>query len=234
MDQLTTEPGKNLTPPNAAWGSEGASSKDLVIPKIQLIQANSNACKEGLGRPGDLMHLLTKEILAPKGQPLEILPILSIGSWVVQTPKSDDGDMGKFIRKYALTSDNDSDDWKLEQFEENQPVIHMKALTYLVLLANRINGFPFFIEFNSTNKAGGKLLSTIIQENKFEGKPAPARVVAVSTSLKTYLKNSWFVMGVRPVRSSTSEEVAACKKWYDLFNEKKLEQAEEAEAEVPF
>lgn len=228
MLPTTTERDTALTT-QGAWGSEGTSSKDLVIPKIQIAQANSNACKEGTARPGDLYHSLTKEILLSKGEKLAFLPILSIGSWIITTPKPPGGGFPDFIRKEPLTPENDSDLWKIEDFEDNRPVVRNKCLTYLVLLASRVDGFPFFIDFQNTNKNAGKNLSTIIQENKFKGQPAPARVVELSSALKNFKGNSWFIMNVAPTRETTVEELAKCKKWYDLFSQVKFKEAESDE-----
>lgn len=227
MLPTTTERSTAIAKPHDAWGTEGTSSKDLVIPKIQIAQANSNACKEGNARPGDLVHSLTKEVLVSKGTKLELLPILSVASWIITTPKPPGGGFPTFIRKEPLTQDNDSDIWRIEDFEDNTPVVRNKCLTYLVLLVDRKTGFPFFIDFQNTNKAGGKNLSTIIQENKFRGEPAPSRVVEMSTTLKNYKGNSWFIMNVAPTREATEDELVQCKKWYDLFSKVQFKEAEE-------
>lgn len=234
MSNSLSTPVKDAVAISGAWGSEGTSSKDLVIPKIQLVQASSNTCKEGTARPGDLIHSLTKEALAPKGKKLEILPILCVGSWTVTSPKPMHGGFPDFIRKEPLTTANDSDEWKVEKFEGDKAVVWHKSLTYLSLLTSRADGFPFFIDFAATNKSAGKLISTIIQENKFLGQPAPSRAVEISTRLKSFGGNSWFVMDVAPSRLASAEELAACKKWYDLFAKVQFKEAEPEESQVPF
>jgi hypothetical protein len=226
----TSEQNKDLTT-DSAWGSENASSKDLVIPKIQIAQANSKVCKEGFCRPGDLFHSLTKEILAAKGGKIEILPILCIGTWVITTPKPIGGGFPEFIRKEPLTPQNDSELWKIEDFEDGKPVVRNKCLTYLTLLVKDIKGFPFFIDFQNTNKGGGKLLSTIIQENKFKGHPAPHRVVELSSTEKSYKQNSWFIISVAPTREVKKDELAQAKKWYDIFSKAQVTAHMEAEEE---
>jgi hypothetical protein len=226
---------KALTTPAAgAWGSENLSSKDLVVPRIALAQASSNVVKEGTARPGQLIHSMTKQPLAEKGAKLEILPILCVGFWNITGPKPQQG-FAEFIRREDLTRENDSDQWKIEDFESGQPIVRNKVLSYLCLLASDIGAFPYFIDFQGTNKNGGKLLSTIIQENSFKGLPAPARVVELSTALKTYKSNSWFVVNVQPSRQATEAELNACRKWYDVFNKAKITaSSEESESEVPF
>lgn len=228
MLPTTTESGEGKAlSTQGAWGTEGTSSKDLVIPRIGLAQASSNVCKEGLARPGELIHSLTKSPLAAKGAKLEILPILCVGSWVITEPKPMDGSFAKFIRKEELTPENDSTEWKVDDFEGGQPVVRNKVLSFLSLLVSEIQGFPFFVDFQGTNKNGGKLISTIIQENSFKGLPAPARVVELSTALKTYKNNSWFVVNAQPGRSSTEAELAHCKKWYDIFCKARIRAAED-------
>jgi len=215
-----------MPPAGEPWGTEGASSKDLVITKILLTQANSDACKEGIARPGDLITS-TGEVLASKAdknKKLQVLPILCQGQWIVTGPKPAQG-YPEFIRRELLTPQNDSDLWKIETFEEEKPVVWHKCLSYLVLLTDRLQSFPFFIDFKNTNKTGGRLLSTILQENKFKGLPAPARVIEISVNLKKVKENSWFIMGVSPKRDATVDEIKACKQWYDLFNMSKIKAA---------
>jgi hypothetical protein len=196
------------------------SSKDLVIPKIQIAQPTSQSCKEGNAKPGEILHSLTKEVIVPKGSKLELLPILCVGSWVVSrvVPTG-----FEFLRKEPLTEANDSDEWNQEGFEDGAPIVTNKCLSFLVLPVTGISGFPYFIDFQKTNKQAGKILSTIIQENGFRGLPAPARTVNISTVLKSYKNNSWFAFQVASGRDASEGELAACKKWFDIFSAKQAE-----------
>lgn len=222
MLPATSEQSKAVVNPNV-WGSEGMSTKDLVIPKIQIAQAVSNACKEGMARPGEIIHSSSNEVLAAKGHKLQILPILCVGSWVVS--KLIPGGQPEFMRREKLTFSNDSDDWKLESFEDGIPVVWNKCLSFLVLPLSRVTGFPFFVDFQKTNRNGGKILSTIIQENSMAGMPAPGRVVELSTAMRSYKNNSWFVFQVAASRKSTIDELVQCKKWYDLFSKSQIKEA---------
>ena len=222
--------------PIGAWGCEDASAKDLVVPRLQLVQATSDICKNGGARPGEIVNGQTSQILAPKGAFLDLLPILTVGSWVVSEPVV--GAQPKFIRMEAVTPQNDSDNWKVESYENGKPVLKQKRLSVLVLSLASLDGFPFFIDFQKTNRKPGQILSTIIQENKFKNLPAPARVVSVSSALKTREQNSWFVYTVAVKRDATADELAACKRWYDIFASKAkdavLQQEGGADEAVPF
>lgn len=219
-----------------AWGTEDASAKDLIVPRLQLAQATSDVVKNGSGRPGEIIHGQTQNVLAKKGETIELLPILVVASWVVSEPVV--GAQPKFIRIEELTPANDSDNWKVEGYENGKPVLKQKRLSVLVLPVNGLDGFPFFIDFQKTNRKPGQVLSTIIQENRFRNLPAPARVVAVGTQLKTREQNSWFIYTVTVKRDSTAAELAAARKWYDVFasKAKAVAMAEEpaANSEVPF
>ena len=222
---MTTLPtNKQSTELTETWGSEGTSSKDLVIPRIQLAQAVSDVCKEGVAKPGEIVHSQTQEILAKKGEKLEVLPIVCLGSWVVS--KVVPGGQPEYLREEQLTPENDSENWKQDAFEDGQPIVKQKCLRFLVLLANKSDGFPFFVSFQRSNKNGGKLLSTIMQENKFQGRPGCSRVVELSSFIKTYKTNSWFVFGIKPTRDASQEEREACKKWYILFKDSRLKEAD--------
>jgi hypothetical protein len=212
-----------------SWGTENVSSKDLVIPKISLAQASSNVAKEGQARAGELIHSQTKQLLAAKGEKFAVLPILIIAQWVITTPKPSGGGYPDFIRNEPLTPENDSSEWKIEDFENGQPVVRNKKLTFLVLPVSDIAGFPYFIDFTGTNKNGGKALSTIMQENRFKGRPAAARVVELSTILRQYKNNSWFIVNATPGRDASEEELVRCRKWYDVFSRERMTAAESSE-----
>ncbi len=212
----------NLPTTQGAWGTEGLSSKDLVLHKIQIAQAMSDACKEGIARPGDIIHSATKAVLAGKGEKIEVLPILCFGSWIVSTA----GMQPKFMRKEPLTVDP-GDDWKLETFDDDgTAIVKQKCLTFLVLPVNNVSGFPLYLDFQKTNKNGGKLLSTIMQENAFKGLPGPARVIELSTILRSFNNNTWSVYNLAPSRAATEEELTQCKTWFERFKANSLKEEE--------
>lgn len=214
MTQLTTQ---------GSWGTEGLSAKDLVIHKIQIAQAMSEACKEGMARPGDILHSATKEVLAAKGGKIEVLPILCFGSWIV----SEATVPPKFLRKERLLKDP-GDEWKLETFDDDgTAIVKQKCLTFLVLPVNNVSGFPLYLDFQKTNKNGGKLLSTIMQENAFKGLPGPARVIELSTIMRSFNNNSWFVYNLAPSRAAGEEELTQCKTWFDRFKANALKEETE-------
>lgn len=235
MELTTSEPTKSLVNPQA-WGGENASRKDFVLPKIVIAQASSDVCKEGSAHPGEIIHSQTKEVLAKKGEKLALLPIAVGGRWQVTTPKPVGGGFADFIRVEPLTQANDSDRWQIDGFDtDGKPIVHHKVLSFLVLPVTKIAGFPFFMEFRSGNKDAAKLISTIMQENNFQGRPAPARVIELSTRLKQYKSNSWFVTSVTVSRNASDDEIAKCRYWYDLFVGAQLKDASDANEEgAPF
>lgn len=232
--EVTTTKGNGLTTPVGAWGAEGASSKDLVVPRLQLVQATSDICKDGGARPGEIVNGQTKNIMAKKGESIDLLPILIVGSWVVSEPIV--GARPKFLRMEALTPENDSIDWRSEAYENGRPVLRQKRLSVLSLPVNTLEGFPFWVDFQNTGRAAGQILSTIIQENKRQGRPAPARVISLGTTLKTREQNSWFVPTVTLSRDATEVELTAAYSWYQAFASKASEAAlaEAPKEETPF
>lgn len=240
MNEVAVNETKAVAPvtQGGAWGSEDTNAADLVIPRMALAQATSTPCKEGNARPGEVLHSLTGEKLMDKGATIDLLPILTVNAWVVselivgkQQPE--------FVRIEAITAANYSDDWRYEKTENGKNLLFQKRLSALVLPVGGLDGFPYFIDFQKTNRKPGQVLSTIIQENKFRNQPACHRVVSVGTQLKTRDQNSWFIFTVTPSRVATPEEVAACRRWYDIFGKKAQEAAlvEEnaaANAEIPF
>jgi len=69
-------PGNQMVPINEIPGLEGIDNEMLIIPRIKLVQGLSVEVSEGICAPGALVNSITKDILAAKGESLEIVPLM--------------------------------------------------------------------------------------------------------------------------------------------------------------
>lgn len=224
--ELVKQGSTDLVAPPANWGAEGLSTRDLIIARVRTLQAISGDVSNGKGSPGDMLNSITGEMLAKKGQPLELLPILSLRFWTVYEKV---GVKTEYRDKYVMTESN-QDQPKEFVSEDGKMMLRQQCLTFLCLQPSKLTKFPLFVDFQRTNLQAGRNLSTIMQENSFAGQPGCARTFSLVTEVTTYNKNSWFIQKVSPVRNSTEEEQVACFKWYQTFKAKEAVQTDE---EIP-
>lgn len=196
-----------------SWGAESILPGDIVIPRIRQLHSISKAVNVGSGKPGQLVHSLTGELLCDKDKVLEIIPIKCIPMWVINKR---DGNKWKFYKQMIRTVQNDN--LPYEGFEGKLPVQRIKQLTFLVMLVNKIDGFPFFLDFSKSGFKAGKNLCQFIAENSKNNKSAADRVIGLSSHLQSNAENSWYSYEVKPVRLTKPQELAACFEWYSMYN----------------
>jgi hypothetical protein len=216
---------KALTAVSESWGDDGTSSRDLTLSRITVAQGLSQSVKDGVAKIGDIFHTGERRVMANPGKIIEVLPIICIGWWFVHELPPRGKSQGKFLRKEPLTAANDSENWKQDVFEDTEPRVRTKCLSFLVLPVDNLNGFPVLVDFQRSNRKPGMALSTVMQENKLARRPPPARVVGLSASKQSNDGNDWFVFNVQPGRDATVAELTACKRWFDIFSDKKIQAA---------
>jgi hypothetical protein len=109
---------------NEQRGSENVSTEDIVIPRLELIQALSPAVKEGdpgfiaEARPGMLMNSVTKQLY---GKEVMVVPIVFMKQWLVwKKRKYIDPKSGKEVQTEGgfLGAFNSPEDAKARAAEE--------------------------------------------------------------------------------------------------------------------
>jgi hypothetical protein len=77
-------------------GTENFGQEDVNIPRLKLLQDLSPEVKDGIGEPGDLLHSITKTIIAKKGERLKFIPVAGDKQFILWRDRNDGG--GIFAR----------------------------------------------------------------------------------------------------------------------------------------
>ncbi len=88
-------------------GAEGIDNEDLTIPRIMFAQAMSPVVKEKKCEDGDIFLNITQEVLAQKGEPLEIVPLIAYKDYVLWRDRKDNGG-GLMARASAVVVDGET------------------------------------------------------------------------------------------------------------------------------
>lgn len=214
--------------PDESWGSEGASSTDMLIPRIQLCHDISDAVKKGKARPGELISSTSGEVLAKTGASVEIIPIVTFRDWIINDV--DEKGRDKYNSKVPMTRDNEN--WAREEVVGGKPIRRVACLNFLCLIPSKLDELPFMVTFKKSSYYAGKKLSTHFQMSAMKKQPPASQAFLISGVTKTYDGFTFSALDVEPSRASTPQELAVAKNWYGIFKQGAIKTAEEVEPTV--
>lgn len=201
--------------PNIAYGFEETESKDIVIPRIKVVQALSPERQDGEASEGDIINSLTKEDV----KPLRFVPIKQYYSNIFWNPdrnaelrmmcRSFDGRIGQDENgslSCAQCKKNQFDNSK--QGKEAQPVC-TAYLNFLGFFEG--NPMPVVLSFARTNYNEGKKLLSIARSMRCA---AWNYAYTLESKLVAKDKNKWYIM-VPKMAGETTQETRALA--FELF-----------------
>lgn len=208
---------------DGAWGSEGISKEDILIPKILLMQAMSQLVTEKeIAEPGDIIVSTTEEVVGGKENPLIFVPLMSFKTWTISELV---GAKYEFRDTIPMTPKNAADPL---EFEENGVKYRRdKGLNFYVLLKKDLEAaakgegavMPALLAFRRTSFTAGKKLASGIQMSSMMKKSAASSAYALSSTKRKTDDHTYYVYDVAPSKDSkvSIEELAVAKQWYDTL-----------------
>ena len=218
MNELATTSNLPTSVPQSSWGAEQASSKDMLIPRIMLMQDLSDAVKSGKCRPGAIIDGTTNKVLVDSvGKKFEIIPILTYGEWLcydvlVRNNKEE------VTYKNKVVCDKSNENWSPEEVVAGGLVRRVRQINFLVLRPENIHELPYMVSFKKTSMRAGKKLSTHFQVSAMKGLPAAKQVFTLSSIQLTSKGFTYYGFEVEPARASTPDELRYAYHWYQMFN----------------
>lgn len=191
-----------------AWGDTGVSSSDLVIPKALLMQGLSDFVADGKAAIGEYVNSLTGEVIAKKGEELELIPFHMTKYWAVTEANGN-----KFRRVEEATPSNENNPWDFTD-SDGTPCKRTLVRAFYCLDVKEKDGLPLIISFASTAaKIGKKLATRMFIMNRQAGKVPCAYSIKVSSSIVKGDKGTYaspdFVVG----SEVSNEDVMTCRDW---------------------
>lgn len=197
------------------WGSgPQLTAKDVIIPKILLMQAMSKLVSAGKAQVGTYIDSLTGTKLADVGTPLSFIPFHMEKVWVIF---DGEGSSKKFQKVEPITSLND--DWRYrEELSDGKLVTRDRVMNFFVLRPEDVEkggALPYVISFRRTSLAAGKrLATTMYMKNRAANLIPAAQVCEVKAETTTNEKGTFFVPDVIEKRLSSDKEMALAFDWF--------------------
>lgn len=194
------------------WGPPPVlSSKDTIIPKVNVLQLMSKKVAAGQGAFGELRDSVTNECYGSFTKHMEIIPFYYQAQWVESEYNKEKDDF-EYARTYNVTPENDNLPY------EDGLVKRTRTLNFYVLTPDEVakgTSIPKILSFRVTSIRGGRKLATQMHVTNRAANLSPAGMVMKLTVTKQENKKGTFaVLDVEPLRLSTEKEVSASLQWF--------------------
>lgn len=218
-----------------SWGhTTAASEDDVIIPKLLLMQKTSKFVDDeslDIG-VGDIVRSTTKEVLAKKGESVEIIPLNMSKTWVNFTLESG---QPKFIGIEERNKSNDGLPWDYEV----DGIPHRRDATLNVYclikddvdeyLAAKEKGepamlFPSLLSFSRTSARSGQVISSHFFLSSKMGVPAPMTMFKIQSTRRSNDNNSWYGWDVTKSERTPDVALGQCREWWKILQHSAHEQ----------
>lgn len=218
-NEIQTKSQDNFLAPlnnKAAWGNAPTLSKrDLVIPRINMMQGLSEKVTAGEATFGDLVDSISGEVLGGvKEAPLEIIPISMKKIIVVEEYNAKSK---KYEYKEIIPGTPENEALPYEQ----DGIKRTGVMSFFVLLPRDIamgGAIPKVLSIRGTSRQAGRIMATqmyAINGSANPWLPPPAFTFNLSVKIDKNDKGTFAVLEAKKGRKSTDEEIAVAFNWND-------------------
>jgi hypothetical protein len=236
-----------------SWGTEGVDSTDIKIPAMRMCQQMSERVAEGKAQAGDVVLSTRQDVLCPKGQAVEFIPLMTFKTWQLSKKVN-----GKFLfqKTEPMTPENVNSEWSWE--EDGEEWKRTRVLNFYCLLPSDIEKeikaleavkrgempdpddalLPVLMSFRSTSYDAGKDLATHFKKAEHFSLPPAVTTFKLTTELIKGDQGHYYVYRVEKSRKTTTEELTVAKGWFDTLHKVNViaddpEETSESPAEAP-
>lgn len=216
------------------WGNGGLTSKDIVIPRINVMQPMSEKVTAGKAAFGEIRDSLNNTLLGGFEQPsVEFVPFLMEKTFVV-FDNSDPEDK-TYLRIEPITPDNEDAKYEDEEKDDNgdiRKISRYRTMTFYVLLTSELKlgaAVPYIIAFSKTSLMAGKKLTTqMYVKNINSGKNPAGMMAGLKCERMSQEKKTWAVLDVEVTKETPVEWQEEAFKWLKTIKEGKAKVHAEA------
>lgn len=211
MTKKTETSVSEYSAPEGSWGSENTSSKDLIIPKILLMQGMSELVQDDKARLGEFRSSLDGTLLGGKDKPMSFIPFYLTKTIINYRQE---GDQLKYIGEEPVTVKNA--DIPFETTVDGVDFRHDKCINVYCLRPEELDGeyLPYLLSFRRMSYRTGKKISTFFDKLKAFGKAPATRIFELSTTQQENEKGKFWVYDVEQKEATNQDQLAAAYLWY--------------------
>ena len=221
MTKLTKK--KNEVAFTNEYDTDCASSSDILIPKILLMQGQSEMVLAGEAAFAEYRDSVTKEKLGDTKSPVQILPFYMFKTWVVSKKEGE---------RWTFHAIEDYDPKHIHEWTEVRDGEHFKyeeTINFYCFTRKKpddevggiISTLPIVVSFKSTSKRAGQTIYTQMYVINKAKRLLPfntwfdLKSVKESKNGNTYAKSAVSVSQ----RSVTPFEIEQCQQWFSIVKQ---------------
>lgn len=218
----------------AGWGQAEISSRDIIIPRILLMQPMSEKVTAGEAAFGEFRESLNNEKIGNFEKGFEILPFYMEKVFVEFN--CEDPEEKEFLRVVPITAANENlpyeDEEHNEELGKKIKISRDRTMNFYVLLPEELKAggaIPYILSFRRTSlQAGKKLATQMYVKNRAAGKSPAAVVMEVTAGKQSQDKKTWAVADVKIGKAAELAYQAEALKWFQLVSSKQVKVDEES------
>lgn len=228
------------------WGQAQLTSRDVVIPRILLMQPMSPQVTDGKAAFGEFRESLNEEKLGKFDESFDVVPFWMEKVWVesqlIPAQKAGQPPEKKWFRTIPVTPANENLPSEGDSLDmstgEMVNVVRDRVMNFYVLLANELNlggAIPYVLPFRRTSMQAGKKLATqMYMKNINAGKSPASMVMSVFSKKESATINgqsvTYAVADIKPSGWAKPEHVADAFKWLQIMKSGKAKVHDESYA----
>lgn len=188
-------------------------TRNIVIPKILLMQPISDKVTEGIAKYGDFLNSMTGEVVGNIDKGLEVIPLSSKNYHIVSVKEGTDWN---FLRIDPIVSMAD-DNKPFDDIENGEVIKRQKVLEFFVM-APAVSELPFTVQFRGMSFRNGKAFYTMAFAMAKAMRVMPYERTLILNGTKTKNdKGNFAILTFKSGRKSTAEEIEKSKMWYSTI-----------------
>jgi hypothetical protein len=230
---------KALGDPNAydpeAWGQASITSKDVIIPRILLMQPMSPGVTEGKAKFGDFIESMNSEKLGDFENGIKVVPFYMEKVFIEYkiTKKAGGKEEREFFRMVPITPVNENAPYEDEALDQESgemvPISRDRTMNFYVLLVKELeieSAIPHIISFRKSSlNAGKKMTTQMYMKNINAGKNPASMIMSVLSKKQTGVIDgnnvTYGVCDVAPVGQTPPEYISEAFRWLQIIKEGK-------------
>lgn len=208
-----------------SWSQVTLTKNDLIVPRLQLVQATSDIFRQKKAMPGDIIESLNGSKVASEGKPLEVIPIFVFKKYRVMkmVENSKTKQLDKEFHETIAIQDNPmmpgyNDDLPYQSTQKidgkDTPILNERTYDMYFTLPKAGRDIAYVMSFSSSNMKSAKKILLQMALNQEAGKTPAAHCFNLDIITQTNDKSTWYVTEAKLGREATEDEQGQAFKWY--------------------
>jgi len=195
-------------------------AKDLIIPKLLVMQGLSQAVSDGKAILGEIRDSLDNKLFGGKDKTLEFIPLHFYKTWILFTEEK-----GKLEYTAQVPYTPANADWTWEDTVDGKKVRRDQAINVYVVLPSEVKEgifMPYLISYRRTSYVAGKKMLTDLTKMKMANREWHTKCFKLGSKQEKNDLGSYYIFQNELGRDTTPEELEAIAPWIKMLKTQKV------------